>query len=49
MSPIQKISDQWLESKDEADSIHFLVRKDLFVEDHLWIYFLLNHSECLEN
>lgn len=43
MSPIQKNSDQWLESKDEANSIFFLGRKDLFVEGHLWIYFLFNH------
>lgn len=49
MSPIQKISDQWLERKDEADSIFLLVRNDMLVEDHLWIYFLFNHLESLEN
>lgn len=49
MSSIQKFSDQWLESKDEADSIFFLGRKDMLVEDHLWIYFLFNHLESLEN
>lgn len=43
MSPIQQFSDQWLERKDEADSIFFLGRNDMLVEDHFWIYFLFNH------